>query len=73
MQNHILQLQNYFRRSLENRSKLVDFTTLYYYYCRELHFTRSLQKTTSSIQSYYMGFYIQSCPKMVYKVCMVDH
>ncbi|KAM7444933.1 Arginyl-tRNA--protein transferase 1 [Porites harrisoni] len=34
---------------------------------RELHFTRSLQRTTPSIESYYMGFYIQSCPKMKYK------
>jgi len=34
---------------------------------RELHFTRSLQRTTSAIQSYYMGFYIHSCPKMKYK------
>ena len=35
---------------------------------RELHFTRSLQRTTPSIKSYYMGFYIHSCPKMKYKV-----
>ncbi|XP_067048810.1 arginyl-tRNA--protein transferase 1-like isoform X3 [Acropora muricata] len=34
---------------------------------RELHFTRSLQRTTPSIKSYYMGFYIHSCPKMKYK------
>lgn len=34
---------------------------------RELCFTRSLLKTTPSIASYYMGFYIHSCPKMKYK------
>ncbi|XP_068755568.1 arginyl-tRNA--protein transferase 1-like isoform X2 [Montipora capricornis] len=34
---------------------------------RELCFTRSLLKATPSIASYYMGFYIHSCPKMKYK------
>ncbi|XP_078372427.1 arginyl-tRNA--protein transferase 1-like isoform X1 [Oculina patagonica] len=35
---------------------------------REIHFIRSLQRATSSIRNYYMGFYIHSCPKMRYKV-----
>ena len=53
---------------LADCSKLLE--SLFY---RELHFTRSLQRTTPSIESYYMGFYIQSCPKMKYKVCMLVH
>ena len=36
---------------------------------REIHFARCLQKSVPTIQSYYMGFYIHSCPKMRYKVC----
>ncbi|XP_066028063.1 arginyl-tRNA--protein transferase 1 isoform X1 [Pocillopora verrucosa] len=34
---------------------------------REIHFARCLQKSVPTIQSYYMGFYIHSCPKMRYK------
>ncbi|XP_053680633.1 arginyl-tRNA--protein transferase 1 [Anopheles nili] len=34
---------------------------------REVAYTRSLQKEIASIKSYYMGFYIHSCPKMRYK------
>ncbi|XP_039448621.1 arginyl-tRNA--protein transferase 1 isoform X2 [Culex pipiens pallens] len=34
---------------------------------RELAFTRKLQQQLASISSYYMGFYIHSCPKMRYK------
>uniref|UniRef100_A0A1Q3F740 Arginyl-tRNA--protein transferase 1 n=1 Tax=Culex tarsalis TaxID=7177 RepID=A0A1Q3F740_CULTA len=34
---------------------------------RELAFTRRLQQQLASISSYYMGFYIHSCPKMRYK------
>lgn len=34
---------------------------------REIHFTRHLQKIVPTIQNYYMGFYIHSCPKMRYK------
>lgn len=34
---------------------------------RELAFTRKLQQQVASISSYYMGFYIHSCPKMRYK------
>lgn len=41
-----------------------------YFLFREIHFTRTLQRTISTIRSYYMGFYIHSCPKMRYKVCL---
>ncbi|XP_053683975.1 arginyl-tRNA--protein transferase 1 isoform X2 [Sabethes cyaneus] len=34
---------------------------------REIAFTRKLQQQLDSITSYYMGFYIHSCPKMRYK------
>lgn len=34
---------------------------------REIAFTRELQLKVPSIKSYYMGFYIHSCPKMKYK------
>uniref|UniRef100_A0A182R8Z4 Arginyl-tRNA--protein transferase 1 n=1 Tax=Anopheles funestus TaxID=62324 RepID=A0A182R8Z4_ANOFN len=34
---------------------------------RELAYTRSLNSKIPSIKSYYMGFYIHSCPKMRYK------
>ncbi|XP_050070583.1 arginyl-tRNA--protein transferase 1 [Anopheles maculipalpis] len=34
---------------------------------REVAFTRSLNRKIPSIKSYYMGFYIHSCPKMRYK------
>ncbi|KAF4517400.1 hypothetical protein B566_EDAN005008 [Ephemera danica] len=34
---------------------------------REIAFTRELQQKVPSIKSYYMGFYIHSCPKMKYK------
>lgn len=34
---------------------------------RELHFTRTLHVSNPSIEYYYMGFYIHSCPKMLYK------
>ena len=43
---------------------------LLHFLFREIHFTRSLQRTISNIQDYYMGFYIHSCPKMRYKVCL---
>lgn len=35
---------------------------------REIYFTQQLHKEAPSIESYYMGFYIHSCPKMKYKV-----
>ena len=35
---------------------------------RELHLTRELNKSSSALKYYYMGFYIHSCPKMKYKV-----
>ncbi|XP_037033813.1 arginyl-tRNA--protein transferase 1 isoform X2 [Bradysia coprophila] len=34
---------------------------------REIHLTQQLQQQVSAINSYYMGFYIHSCPKMRYK------
>ncbi|KAF2353973.1 Arginine-tRNA-protein transferase C-terminal [Trinorchestia longiramus] len=34
---------------------------------RELALTRQLQQQCSSIAWYYMGFYIHTCPKMLYK------
>lgn len=34
---------------------------------REIHLTQQLQQQVGSIDSYYMGFYIHSCPKMRYK------
>lgn len=34
---------------------------------REVQFVRDLHEKNSSIQYYYMGFYIHSCPKMRYK------
>lgn len=34
---------------------------------RELAFVREVQKELPDISSYYMGFYIHSCPKMRYK------
>ena len=34
---------------------------------REIHFTRQLTKRIPSLEYYYMGFYIHSCPKMRYK------
>uniref|UniRef100_A0A336LHV4 CSON010446 protein n=1 Tax=Culicoides sonorensis TaxID=179676 RepID=A0A336LHV4_CULSO len=34
---------------------------------QELALTRELQKSTSDLSNYYMGFYIHSCPKMRYK------
>jgi len=34
---------------------------------REIYFTRQLTERISSIEYYYMGFYIHSCPKMRYK------
>lgn len=34
---------------------------------REIAFTRSLTKMAPALQYYYMGYYIHSCPKMVYK------
>lgn len=36
--------------------------------CRELSYTRHLHTIEPSIEYYYMGFYIHSCPKMLYKV-----
>lgn len=33
----------------------------------EIAFTQKLYRTDSSIANYYMGFYVQSCPKMSYK------
>ncbi|CAH1154474.1 unnamed protein product [Phaedon cochleariae] len=34
---------------------------------REIELTRSLSETLPELNSYYMGFYIHSCPKMRYK------
>ncbi|XP_026684075.1 arginyl-tRNA--protein transferase 1 isoform X4 [Diaphorina citri] len=34
---------------------------------REIEFTRSLHRSLPELSSYYMGFYIHSCPKMRYK------
>ncbi|KAI5753814.1 hypothetical protein M8J77_003543 [Diaphorina citri] len=34
---------------------------------REIEFTRSLHRSLPDLSSYYMGFYIHSCPKMRYK------
>ncbi|XP_061693213.1 arginyl-tRNA--protein transferase 1 isoform X4 [Syngnathoides biaculeatus] len=34
---------------------------------REIAFTRQLQKQSSKLSHYYLGFYIHSCPKMRYK------
>ncbi|XP_071375736.1 arginyl-tRNA--protein transferase 1 isoform X3 [Centroberyx affinis] len=34
---------------------------------REIAFTRQLQKQSSKLSYYYLGFYIHSCPKMRYK------
>ncbi|XP_031569440.1 arginyl-tRNA--protein transferase 1-like [Actinia tenebrosa] len=34
---------------------------------REIYFTQQLYRQVPSIESYYMGFYIHSCPKMRYK------
>lgn len=34
---------------------------------RELQYARELHEKNASIQYYYMGFYIHSCPKMRYK------
>ncbi|KAJ8951568.1 hypothetical protein NQ318_020444 [Aromia moschata] len=34
---------------------------------REVYFTRALQRKVPELSSYYMGFYIHSCPKMRYK------
>lgn len=39
-------------------------------YCREIAFTRQLQKQSPKLSYYYLGFYIHSCPKMRYKVCI---
>lgn len=40
---------------------------------REIAFTRQLQKQSPKLSFYYLGFYIHSCPKMRYKVCIVSH
>lgn len=40
--------------------------------CREIAFTRQLQKQSPKLSYYYLGFYIHSCPKMRYKVCIVS-
>lgn len=45
-------------------SKIVEIYILCY---REVEFTRALYQKMPSIQNYYMGFYIHSCPKMRYK------
>ncbi|KAG5873214.1 hypothetical protein JTB14_005669 [Gonioctena quinquepunctata] len=34
---------------------------------REVQYTRSLQQKLPAISEYYMGYYIHSCPKMLYK------
>lgn len=34
---------------------------------REIHLVQQLQQQVTAIKSYYMGFYIHSCPKMRYK------
>ena len=34
---------------------------------REVQFVQSLSKSIPALKSYYMGFYIHSCPKMRYK------
>lgn len=33
----------------------------------ELQFTQELNENCENLSEYYMGFYIQSCPKMRYK------
>lgn len=43
--------------------KLVSFSTFY----REIAFTQQLAKTRPSLHYYYMGYYLQECPKMRYK------
>ncbi|XP_072761277.1 arginyl-tRNA--protein transferase 1 isoform X2 [Anoplolepis gracilipes] len=37
---------------------------------REVYLTRQLNKITSDLKYYYMGFYIHTCPKMRYKAKM---
>ncbi|XP_011158438.1 arginyl-tRNA--protein transferase 1 isoform X3 [Solenopsis invicta] len=37
---------------------------------REVYLTRQLNKVTSNLKYYYMGFYIHTCPKMRYKARM---
>ena len=36
-------------------------------YYREIAFTRQLSQSNAELCWYYLGFYIHSCPKMVYK------
>uniref|UniRef100_A0A672L247 Arginyl-tRNA--protein transferase 1 n=1 Tax=Sinocyclocheilus grahami TaxID=75366 RepID=A0A672L247_SINGR len=35
--------------------------------CREIAFTRQLQQQSPKLSYYYLGFYVHSCPKMLYK------
>ena len=35
---------------------------------REISFVQDLHRQDENIQHYYMGYYVHSCPKMVYKV-----
>ncbi|XP_968074.1 arginyl-tRNA--protein transferase 1 isoform X1 [Tribolium castaneum] len=44
-----------------------DLTLGTYGSLREVEFARTLHRIIPSIDSYYMGFYIHSCPKMRYK------
>ena len=61
--NSLTIVLSYLRKPLGLRDQL-------HFLFREIHFTRTLQRTISTIRSYYMGFYIHSCPKMRYKVCL---
>uniref|UniRef100_A0A3B3XIM7 Arginyl-tRNA--protein transferase 1 n=1 Tax=Poecilia mexicana TaxID=48701 RepID=A0A3B3XIM7_9TELE len=53
-----------------------DFTSLSlgsYSALREIAFTRKLQKQSTKLCYYYLGFYVHSCPKMRYKSSVIMH